>query len=683
MYKNGSPLGTVSVTEWAPYSGGGYIGLWYSNASGAIVDDFGGGNVSAAATETPTNTATPTQTNTPSLTPTITNTPSITSTPPLTLTPSDTPIPSDTPTVTFTPSQTLTPSQTFTPSFTPTLTNTPTFTSTPGQPPQGPVTITYEYDPLYRLTEANYSTGDYYHYTYDAIGNRLSQDTLVGGLPSSTAYLYDDANRLAYVNGVPYTWDANGNLLNDGVNTYTYDSANRLKTLSNQSTVSSYQYNGLGDRLSQNGVNYTLDLNAGLTQVLNDGTNQYLYGLGRIAQVNTTTDYFLTDALGSIRQLTDASGAITLAKSYQPYGGTLASAGSGTSPFAFTGEQVDASGLTYLRARYYSSGDGRFLTRDTWEGDADAPMSYNVWAYGYANPINNIDPSGLAATHVQCDRINILLNRMRKLCKIGNGDTSDPNIKDDVLDAREKFFREIAKLSNKASQGFGDGYWYAAIMLETFLDGGGSMSINLSSNSSFQSDSGILRATKIKKSTTSDDAKEITPLLHVFLRNVRLLGICNGILPNQEIQGAPYYSDPNPANRAARPYDVGWWGAFGHVIINARYSNNRIVPGSYGYWVSTTVTYSIADEYRWGGKAGTPLPLGLISWPWSWRPDKLTSIVGMVEIPHEWEVSLRDANYAQEYPFTITWSENLQIYVSETFLSYSIPDDKIFDFLLP
>jgi hypothetical protein len=99
--------------------------------------------------------------------------------------------------------------------------------------------------------------------------------------------------------------------------------------------------------------------------------------------------------------------------------------------------------------------------------------------------------------------------------------------------------------------------------------------------------------------------------------------------------------------------------------------------------VSTTVTYSIADEYRWGGKAGTPLPLGPISWPWSWRPDKLTSIVGMVEIPHEWEVSLRDADYAEEYPFTITWSENLQVYVSETFLSYSIPDDKISDFLLP
>ena len=114
------------------------------------------------------------------------------------------------------------------------------------------------------------------------------------------------------------------------------------------------------------------------------------------------TDYFLTDALGSVRQLTDASGAITLAKSYQPYGATLASAGSGTSPFAFTGEQVDASGLTYLRARYYSSGDGRFLTRDTWMGDYNRPLSLNRWNYVSGNPVNYTDPSGKFANFPGC-----------------------------------------------------------------------------------------------------------------------------------------------------------------------------------------------------------------------------------------------------------------------------------------
>ena len=44
-------------------------------------------------------------------------------------------------------------------------------------------------------------------------------------------------------------------LLNDGVNTYAYDSANRLTSISGGQTAT-YAYNGLGDRLSQNGAKY-------------------------------------------------------------------------------------------------------------------------------------------------------------------------------------------------------------------------------------------------------------------------------------------------------------------------------------------------------------------------------------------------------------------------------------------
>ena len=92
--------------------------------------------------------------------------------------------------------------------------------------------------------------------------------------------------------------------------------------------------------------------------------------------------------------LTNTQGALTLAKSYQPYGETLSSMGNGSNPFAFTGEQTDVSGLTYLRARYYSSGTGRFLTRDTWMGEYNRPLSLNRWAYVEENPINRRDPSG-------------------------------------------------------------------------------------------------------------------------------------------------------------------------------------------------------------------------------------------------------------------------------------------------
>ena len=216
-------------------------------------------------------------------------------------------------------------------------------------------------------------------------------------------YIYDIANRLVNVNGVTYTWDANGNLLNDGVYTYTYDAADRLITTTQGANVYAFRYNGLGDRLRQtvNGVvtTYTLDLNADLTQVLADGTNTYLYGNGRVAQQNvTSTDYFLGDALGSVRQLANASGSVTLARSYEPYGSVLSSAGSGTTIYNFTGEIRDATNLIYLRARYLSTSQGRFISADTWPGDYQRPLTLNKWNYSLSNPVNYTDPSG----HVVC-----------------------------------------------------------------------------------------------------------------------------------------------------------------------------------------------------------------------------------------------------------------------------------------
>jgi RHS repeat-associated protein len=259
-------------------------------------------------------------------------------------------------------------------------------------------TIDYAYDPLYRLTNATYSHGAVFTYTYDATGNRLTQTTVT----NTTVYTYDDANRLVNAGGVAFTWDANGNLLNDGVLTYTYDTANRLSSVTGSGLTASYAYNGLGDRMRQvtGGVTttYTLDLNAGLTQVLADGTNTYLYGNGRIAQfAGATPSYFLGDHLGSVRQLTNASGAVTLAKNYQPYGTMLSSSGGGASNYGFTGEWTTSfsnSELVYLRARWYASSQGRFLTKDSWPGNYSQPISYNAWLYGYGNPIKHADPTG-------------------------------------------------------------------------------------------------------------------------------------------------------------------------------------------------------------------------------------------------------------------------------------------------
>ncbi len=71
---------------------------------------------------------------------------------------------------------------------------------------------------------------------------------------------------------------------------------------------------------------YALDLNAGLTQVLSDGSATYLYGLGRIAQQQTNMQYFGADGLGSVRQLYNASGQIVANHRYDPFGNVLSGA---------------------------------------------------------------------------------------------------------------------------------------------------------------------------------------------------------------------------------------------------------------------------------------------------------------------------------------------------------------------
>jgi len=149
---------------------------------------------------------------------------------------------------------------------------------------------------------------------------------------------------------------------------------------------------------------YTLDpstssgqaVAAGLPQVLversgADGT-LYLYGLDLVGEQGTAWAYHLTDGLGSVRQLVDGSGQVTLAQGARPFGGSLWQEGSGSSGFGYTGEQVDAStGLVFLRARYYEPGTGTFLSRDS--------VRWNhAYLYVGANPVNLVDPSGRDGT---------------------------------------------------------------------------------------------------------------------------------------------------------------------------------------------------------------------------------------------------------------------------------------------
>ncbi len=120
-------------------------------------------------------------------------------------------------------------------------------------------------------------------------------------------------------------------------------------------------------------------------------------------QHNSITEYYLDDALGSVRQLTSSSGEVVLARSYDPYGNLVENTAYDgvTTAYGYTGEYTDYYiKLIYLRSRYYSPTTGRFLTKDSWQGDYTKPLSLNGWNYVVGNPINRVDPSGYYGEYV-------------------------------------------------------------------------------------------------------------------------------------------------------------------------------------------------------------------------------------------------------------------------------------------
>ena len=110
---------------------------------------------------------------------------------------------------------------------------------------------------------------------------------------------------------------------------------------------------------------------------LNGGASAFTYaynGLGNLSQSNgTQPDYFLGDVLGSTRQLADGSGQIGLTQGFEPCGSLAYADGRQSSIFGYAGQQTDASGLQYLRARYYLPSEGRFINRDMFAGDVELP----------------------------------------------------------------------------------------------------------------------------------------------------------------------------------------------------------------------------------------------------------------------------------------------------------------------
>jgi YD repeat-containing protein len=259
-------------------------------------------------------------------------------------------------------------------------------------------------------------------------------------------------------NSEPLTYDPNGNLLNDGTNTYTWDSRNDLASLAGP-TSAGFTYDSFGRRVS-------LTVNGGTKQYLYDATESgmplqelsttgtpILSGLGTSRADLSGNMTFLKDSSGDTIALTDDSGALQTQYSYDPFGMVMVSGTASTNPYQYESSQNDGTSLYYFWDGYYGPSFGRNVGGGT-IGIGGSKVSNFV---SLSNPVSPNTTSGGTGSCDSC-RAELRYYYVPGVSLLGipvvhswwdTWDQSSPN--------------RITHIEGESSAGYFDGYLYASI----------------------------------------------------------------------------------------------------------------------------------------------------------------------------------------------------------------------------
>ena len=274
---------------------------------------------------------------------------------------------------------------------------------------------TYTYDSLYRLTQAvtpgstNYPAWGL-QWGYDKFGNRTTQSVYSGcagnACPTNSVTISPSNTNQLY--GSPYTYDASGNMTNDGQNTLAYDGENRATSATNSSSGGAYVYDGKGLRVEKCVPNctspttttvYIFSSHKVIAEYDNGAaptspSREYIYAGGKLVSkiASSATNYYHQDHLSN-RLVTDTNGNTLEQLGHYPFGEKWYN--SSNDKLMFTSYERDAeSGNDYALARYYISRLGRFNSPDPVNGNPANPQSWNRYSYVLNDPINLNDPEG-------------------------------------------------------------------------------------------------------------------------------------------------------------------------------------------------------------------------------------------------------------------------------------------------
>lgn len=277
------------------------------------------------------------------------------------------------------------------------------------------LTHSYSYNNLYQLTSENCDDSDFvnHNYTYDSHYNRQSKD--------GREYSHNLLHQLLDDSINTYSYDLNGNRTTKitPVDTieYTYDALDRLVKVQKPDVITLYTYDESNRRLSKE-----------ILTILNDGTTQskqliyYLYqgqneigscdpqgniqelrvlGNGKGAEIGASISIEMNgdiytpihDLSGNIISLIDIKNGETIETyRYSTFGEQMFERA--ITPWRFASKRYDEeTGFVYFGRRYYDAEVGRWITPDPL-GREGGP---NLYAYVSNSPLTKWDEYGLFA----------------------------------------------------------------------------------------------------------------------------------------------------------------------------------------------------------------------------------------------------------------------------------------------
>ncbi len=307
----------------------------------------------------------------------------------------------------------------------------------------------YSYDDRSQLTGADRDGTDARGdeaYTYDENGNRTDSHLHGDG------YVTGDGNRLLSDGTYNYEYDAEGNMTKRTVTAtgeyrqFEWDHRNRLVRVTDFSTGDTntqnidFAYDSFNRRIIKTiygggagvvGSRSTLfvydrddvlldyKFNVESMQAEEPHLEQrYMHGPGIdqvLAQDNASTQWLVSDHLGSVRDAVSQDGQLLTHIVFSSYGDVVSQSNTAFSTrYLYTGREFDLdANLYYHRARHYDPRIGRFVSEDPIKFFGS---SFNLYDYARNSPILESDPYGLNSLQrikKSVDRAQFLTNEAK------------------------------------------------------------------------------------------------------------------------------------------------------------------------------------------------------------------------------------------------------------------------------